>query len=573
MPTKPRSTARKLSTDALTSDNIAQLNNEKADRQAAATATKAVDAAEDPAPIEKTATITQSQFDKLMGAMAANADAAAKVPTLEKELADAKALLEAKESEIAAQKELAAADSAKKDSDLNFLNNLFATMGYEPPTADRYNPNTLATDAKMDAATALREWDSACASAKKHYWTDRNGDSHLAIDNSSIDRFVREHRDEMQRGAETLAKKVGLLQGRGSDAPTVKADIPPAYLIYLSALIRLTHSPRFIYHQFCNLRLEVGKGMGDTMLIPRAAYGNTSNNIADWQLTPGTPLVASSQPVLMSSVQATLLEQGMGKNATMEPIAIPEFVSANSQMELDRIVQRNLGYNYNQYEEINSRSLWFGTTKTAYNNGGTVVQTPAAVSATAATAKYRSGALSYQFLINLYAFLSGLQIPQYENGCYGLVLHENALAQLKSSLAERNTYFNSGDINDITNLFRTATMSDVDKISGYQGTIANFMIFATNNNSLGAAGTIGAQTETVGGVAQITRTSFAFGADSIARGVGMPATIRQQLDVDFGRLGRWSWISHEAWAQLDVDAIFPGQQTRVFKINTTDQEV
>jgi hypothetical protein len=195
----------------------------------------------------------------------------------------------------------------------------------------------------------------------------------------------------------------------------------------------------------------------------------------------------------MSNVTATLKEYGMGKNGTIEPIAIPEFILANSQIALETIVQRNLGYNYNQYEEIAARSLWFANTKTLYNNAGSVVNTAPGVTATAATAKYRSGALTYQYLINLYAYMSGQQIPAYSNGCYGLELHEFALAQLKSSLADRGT--------------------------------------------------------------------------------GMAATIRRQVEDDFGRMNRWAWLAHEGWVQLDVDNAFAGQQTRVFKINTTDLEV
>jgi hypothetical protein len=504
------------------------------------------------------------------------ADAAAKLKVVEQELADAKAALEAKDAAKEVEKEALKAEVDKKDEELDFVQQLFTQLGHPNPVdaaTPRYNSQSLATGAKMDAATALREFESMHKDSTRKYWSNpTTGQQFEHVDSQKLDRYIRTHREEIRDGMEVLAKKSGLLTG-GKDAATAKTDIPPAYLTYLSSIMRMTHSPKFIFWQFADVKLEMGKGMGDTMLIPRVNYANTGATAADWQLTPGTPLAATSQPVAMTSVSATLLEYGMGKNATIEPIAIPEFILANSQLALETIVQRNLGYNYNQYEEIAARSLWFASTKTLYNNAGSPVPLAASVAVTAATAKYRGGVCNYQFLINLYAFMAGQQIPAYSNGCYGLVLHEFALAQLKSSLADRNQYLDAGDMADITNIFNAATLSDQIRVQNYQGTIGNFMIFSTNNISMGVAGTVGAQTETVGGVAQTTRTSFAFGANTIGRGTGMGATIRRQVEDDFGRMNRWAWIAHEGWTQLDVDNAFAGQQTRVFKINTTDLEV
>ncbi len=568
--TPPRNT-RSKSNDAITGDDVAKLNAEKLQRQkdAKTEAEETKDSTEDK---EQSSTITKSQFDQLTAAIQVGADAAAKLKVVEQELADAKAALAAKDAAVDEEKEVIKADADKKGEELDFVQQLFTQLGHPNPVDTRQNFSAMATNAKMDAPTALREFESMYKDSTRKYWSNPNtGDQFEHVESSKLDRFIRKHREEIRDGMEALAKQSGLL--RGKDAPTAKTDIPPAYLTYLSSIMRMTHSPKFIFWQFADTRIEMGKGMGDTVLIPRVNYANTGTTTADWQLTPGTPLVATSQAVSMTSVSATLNEYGIGKNGTIEPIAIPEFILANSQMELETIVQRNLGYNYNQYEEIAARSLWFANTKTLYNNGGTPVTTAAGVIATATTAKYRGGVVNYQFLINLYAYMSGQQIPAYNNGCYGLVLHEFALAQLKSSLADRNQYLDAGDMADITNIFKASTMSDQIRVQNYQGTIGNFMIFSTNNISMGVAGTVGAQTETLGGVAQTTRTSFAFGANTIGRGTGMGATIRRQVEDDFGRMNRWAWIAHEGWAQLDVDNAFAGQQTRVFKINTSDLEV
>jgi hypothetical protein len=570
--TPPRNT-RSKSNDAITGDDVSRLNAEKLQRQKdAKTEPEAPETKDAPEEKEPTSVITKSQFDQLMNSIKVGADAAAKVSELEKELVDAKAALEAKDAAKDEEKEALKADAEKKGEELDFVQQLFTQLGHPNPVDTRQNFPGVMTNAKMDAPTALREFESIYKDSTRKYWSDpRTAETYEHVDATKLDRFIREHRDEVRDGMEALAKKSGLL--RGSDAPTARTDIPQAYLTYMSSIMRQTHTPKFNFWQFADVKVEMGKGMGDTVQIPRVDYANTGTLVTDWELTPGTGIVATSQRVAMSNVTATLKEYGMGKNGTIEPIAIPEFILANNQFQLETIVQRNLGFNYNQYEEIAARSLWFANTKTLYNNAGSVVTTAPGVTATAATAKYRSGALSYQFLINLYAYMSGQQVPAYSNGCYGLELHEFALAQLKSSLSDRNQYLNPGDMENITNIFRDATMSDIQRISGYQGTIGNFMIFATNNISMGVAGTIGAQTETLGGVAQTSRTSFAFGSNSIGRGTGMAATIRRQTEDDFGRMNRWLWLAHEGWVQLDVDNALPGQQTRVFKINTTDLEV
>jgi hypothetical protein len=573
--TPPRNTRTK-SNDAITGDDVTRLNAEKLQRQKDAKPEEKPETKDAPEEKEQSSTITKSQFDQLTAAIQVGADAAAKLKVVEQELADAKAALEAKDAAVDVEKETLKADADKKGEELDFVEKLFTQLGHPNPVdgSNRFSSQALVVGAKMDAATALREFESMHKDANRKYWSNENtGEQFEHVDTAKLDRFIRLNREEVRDGMEALAKKNGLL--RGKDAATTRADIPQAYLTYLSALMRITHSSKFIFWQFVNAKIEMGKGMGDTVQIPRVDYANAGTTVSDWELTPGTPIVTTSQRVAMSNVSATLKEYGMGKvGSANEPIAIPEFILANSQIELEGIVQKNLGYNYWQYEESGSRSMWFASTKTLYNNQGTPVATAAAALATAATAKYRSGTCTYQFLINLYAFLSGQKVPSYDqNGCYGLVLHEFALAQLKADLKANNQYFDTANLEEITNIFRATTMSDMVRISGYQGTIANFMIFSTNNISMDAVGTIGVQTETVASVAQTTRTSFAFGSGSIGRGIGMNAQIRRQTEDDFARMNRWLWVAHEGWVALDVDNAAAGQQTRVFKINTTETEV
>ena len=78
-------------------------------------------------------------------------------------------------------------------------------------------------------------------------------------------------------------------------------------------------------------------------------------------------------------------------------------------------------------------------------------------------------------------------------------------------------------------------------------------------------------TETIGGAANTTRSSFAFGADTITETVGMPMLVAEDQNNDFGRLRRFIWKSHMGFGYLDVDpAIDAAQQLRVLELRTAD---
>jgi len=115
----------------------------------------------------------------------------------------------------------------------------------------------------------------------------------------------------------------------------------------------------------------------------------------------------------------------------------------------------------------------------------------------------------------------------------------------------------------------------MDRASGYLGMFNNFHLFETNAFGCGAAGTDGAQNETIAAVSRLTRTSYAFGANTIGRGIGSPMTIRRDNNDDFGRIGRYAWFSEEGFVAVDVDptgysdsSTVP-QQLRVIEVHTT----
>lgn len=505
-----------------------------------------------------------------------------------KEAQDAVALERKRVEEAEAKADAAVREADRKvqieKQQKDALASVFSEFGYTPPSADGSSPasNAPAINRGNYSADSLqREYrrilEDKSATPTTLWVSPHSGEVFEQKDSREADRFQRQYRDQLRDGMQKFAKDHGLLRGKssitlsGKDSATAKTDIPPAFLDYLSGVLRMSHSPKFIFHQFANKRLELGRGPGDAIQVARVAYAATGTATADWELDPATPIFSGAQPITATAARVTLKEYGMGKNASQAPIGVPEFIMAVSLLDLEAALQRNIGHNYNEFEDISLRSLWLATTRTVYNKKGSVVESAADVLAG------DGGTVTQAFLNFLYAYLCALQVPAYLNGKYGLVLNSNALAQLKNSLAQKNQYLSPGDMAAITNIFNSSTQSDLEKISGYEGEIGNFMIFSTNAISLGAAATPGAQTETIGGAARITRSSFAFGADTIAHAVGMPMQLRRKNEDDYGRMNNYIWKSHCGFGYLDVDpALDTGtvtQQLRVIEIRSTDVEV
>ena len=138
------------------------------------------------------------------------------------------------------------------------------------------------------------------------------------------------------------------------------------------------------------------------------------------------------------------------------------------------------------------------------------------------------------------------------------------------------------DLEVLANMFSISTGQEsgpADFAASYRGKYGNFHIFSTNayaTGAVGAAGTAGegVQTETIAAGSATTRTNYAFGANSIGRGVGTPMEIRKDTNDDFGRIGRYIWRSEEGFVAMDVDptgyndtSAVP-QQLRVIDVRT-----
>ncbi len=521
---------------------------------------------EDKPEPPKTVSLTQSELESYVKIALDRANSTNQLEIARLKSDSDKATTEAKKEADRLKLELEE-QKAKQDT----LNAVFGQFSLTAPSTgdSRTNSTKPSRSSEMDAKDALKEYqrilDSRSDTPNKTWVNPKTGEEYDQKDTYQADRFLARNREKLRDGMEAFARKNGLLRGQGADAATVRADIPPAFIDYLSGVVRQNHSPKFIFHQFANSKVEIGKGEGDTIQIPRLPFGQTGTTLADWDITGLGTLVATDQPITANSVSITLKEYGMGKNATIQPISIPEFILARSLLDLEAALSQNLGQNYYEFEDIGLRNLWFGTSRVVYNRLNTIETVPANLVAGS------GGTITFAFLNNLYAYMSGLQIPAYENGKYGIVLNSTALAQLSNDLATRNQYLTKDSMMDITNILNAATKSDLPKIDGYCGDIANFMIFTTNAISLGIAGTVGVRNETLGIGVRTTRTNFAFGASTIARVAGMPMSIRRDMNDDFGRRNRYVWVSHEGFGALDIDPILnASQQLRVIEVRHVD---
>ena len=472
---------------------------------------------------------------------------------------------------------------ATKKAEQN-LADIFKLHGVQSTEANKLNVNVnTVTTIDSDNPFGICKEAMDIVESSRIVKPSNGGDMYSSYDYESLDNFVRENRSQVIKDLESWGRKNGLLQGQRTikEAATVASDILGGFLTTLSSLVRTTHIPGFIFAQFANTRIDFEKRMGTTIQVHRSRYNPAPTNEADWLLSGGGTFVdidTTYQNVQTGVVEITLNEWGMGKPSTVNnPVRIPTFVMAYSMIELMSIVNRNIGYNYNQFLDLKVRNLWKPTSRVIYNNKGFIATSPTALDTG------DNGTMTRQFLINLYSYIHTLQVPPMADGCYGMALHPTALAQLKTEFESKWEVPTPQQLADLTNILLPANTPPAmtGQISGYQGKYYGFHIFETNATSVGAAGTEGVRNETLGGSlgATLTRTSYVFGVDTIARGIGDPMEIRQNEITGYGRKSDYIWLSNEGFAPLDVDPTGYSdtsdvpQQLRVFDIRTLDVAV
>lgn len=498
------------------------------------------------------------------------------------------------EDKIAAlQSQLDAFNEAAEQDKAAVVNELDRTKAERDKLADVFklmgNPNpvqmpSINTITKVNSDSprgSVAELQSIRDKSAKIQKMTAGGSAYIAVDNAEIKRYVKTHKQQLIQDLESWGKAHGLLQGQrriSTDAATTAANIPGGFLEHLSAIMRENNRPGFIFWQFPVTRIEFDKGMGDTIKIPRAAYLPAITNPDD-RLLSGNGTYSyidnTSQNIQTGVVSVTLQEWGLGKNSQYPPVGIPAFLQAYSMIDLMQILERNLQHDYWTWEDTKIRSLWRGTSRVVYNKKGLVVTSAADVLAG------DGGTLSENFLNQTYGYMRALQIPTYRDGCYGLAVNTLSLVQLKNDLGAKYAPPTAAALQELTNILNPNVIGsgEVDKVSGYAGKWMNFHIFETNAFGCGAAGTEGVQLETIGGGSHITRSNYAFGADTIGRGIGSEMEVRRDSNDDFGRMNRFTWISEENVTALDIDPVGYAdnspvpQQLRVIELRNVATEV
>lgn len=485
-------------------------------------------------------------------------------------------------AELEAAKQAIDADAAKLRAELDttrkeatdraqILDNVFGSLNMKAPVgADGRPTNVYISSSEnrggISGKDAATEFMRIYEQSPTHISKDLNRDllvEHRDFD--EIDRYIRKNRESVRDGMEALMKSDGMLGGnRITQSATTRTDISPAFLDYLSSVTRMSHSQKYVFWQFTQVKIEAQKAIGDTIQVPRVANQIEGVSANEWLLTGQAILSGNDNNISIKAVSAKIEEYGLGKGANKVPMTISEFLMARSLYDLEKALQLNLGRDYNGFEDIAIRDEHLRTTQVLYNKKTSPVSAPATLAAG------DDGTLTYNFLNNLYAYMSALQVPAYENGKYVLIVNPYSLAQLKNSLGQFNQFISKANLEELTNLFTALNADEANKVSAYEFDVSGFMIFSSNN--IGSA-TVGVNTVTAAGAPRTFRTCVAMGGGAVGRGIAMPMTIRRDTNDDFGRRNRFTWISHESFVALDVDAaIVPAtdQQTRVFEIRSCD---
>ena len=522
-----------------------------------------------PATPDQVAAMIQSAIapmqDSIEAKNSAISEASQKIADLEQQLKQAKdeaevSIAQAKlDAEQALQK---AENDAATAADLKLkletaqkaetaMNELGKLVGNGLQTSQPQTIEVLGTGSQE-----MRTWQKMLEQAPRSVVM-HNNQQFVQKDDRAARSYMLRNQAKIRDGVEAELRSAGFLQGAGAivtNAPTLVTDIPSSSFTYLSDWIRRPTDNTLIYEQFAREYAVPGIAPRLQGQVPRYPFSPGPATTADRTLTPGTDIVAARQNVVEDLVPVTILELGLGKDANNAPLALTHFVQAFSMTNLEQIVSRNLGRDYQRSKDLFIRTQYFTANTVVYNNRGRVVSTPGAVVAGGV------GHATRGHLRALRATMSTQQIPTYSNGCYVITMTPNQVQYLLDELATQQRFPepNSVEIEMISKVLQNQEEDYGGAVSGYRTTLDGFMIFEQNVHSIGAAGTPGAQTETFGTGATLTETCFAFGADAVCWATALPVEIRQDEVTNFRRRDSWIWYSHENAATLDINEVLDG---------------
>ncbi len=370
--------------------------------------------------------------------------------------------------------------------------------------------------------------------------------------------------------------KIGFLKGTssfaGKDAPTTLSDVPPLIRAYLSETVRTTYSSRFILHQFPNRRIDQNVPLGQSIDVPRFQHLESGEEPEDWHLSPERDIVAVSQPAKAVSERIEIIDCGMGKDAKTPPVNIPEFILANSLVDLESILSVRIGYNYHKFIDRSIFRVLDKTKEIVYNNRNKVAVASELDQFTSGS----NGQLTVDFVEELHAYAGALSLQPFEDGCYALCVPSLVIPQFSRDLRRNQQYTNVKSIEDLTNMFIRHTQNkEIDNVSGYVGSFSGFHVFVGNSFGIGAVSSIGTQEEVIGGEPQITRTALLMGPNAVGWASSMNMVLKEDM-LRFNRGKEYIWESHEGIGALDIDPrsnppFSLGQELRVIQVRLTQQ--
>lgn len=454
-----------------------------------------------------------------------------------------------------------------------------------------YNINTRMLPSSSEPQGSARDFidilNNSQYTPRSQVFDPNDGDSVEQLDNRQLDRFLQDNRDHLSKDMERFMKGNGFLRGStdmgrdGQAGPTlgVTGSIRDAFLPYLSAYLRTSHQPRYIFHQFATERVELGRVPGTTILVPRFQWIDDPTDPEDYVLdssTSSATISPDSQALQMLTTPVQIFGYGLGRGTRVgtRAISIPEFIQASSMVELQNALSSRLGQNYNAFEDMSIRRIFQQTlvnpANIYYNNAGEVSQTPASIVAG------RDGTLTEEILNSLASEMTRRQIPTYENGFRIGIIQTYATTQFKNSLGDKIRASTESELQDITNILNAGVLGDsIAKPSGYLGTYCGFMLFESGTIGVGLPGQLnseGVYDNIFGaGAPLVARDNFFFGPGVVGKGVSLPMNIRMDDSGSFGTRMRFIWRSMEGWGSLDCTSTNPGQQDRVLCLRTADR--
>lgn len=487
--------------------------------------------------------------------------------------------------------ETQAAEAKRLRSVLDFSGTSIPT-GARPGGGMSLNINTMLLPSSQEPQGAARDffeiYNNAAYTPQRRVFDSQTGDEYLQVDTTQIDNFLRnpKNRSAFLADAERLFKGNGFLLGSGQDAQAgytlggESGSIRDTFLPIISALLRTSHNPRYVWHQFVSARLAIGREPGTTVMVPRFTWLDEPESLEDFILDDEgftTDISGESQAVkaLTTPIKIRGLGLGRGNKVGNRPVGIPEFHLATSLVDLMMAVETRLGQNYNATEDmaihdvyrqaLNNPDLIF------YNDNGNLTQNPGDVGAG------DDGTMTEEYLNAAFSEMTRRGIPTFDNGTRSIVLNTYSTPQIKNSLGDKLQAPTESAIQEVTNILNAGGLGNgLDKPTGYLGTYCNFMLFESGTVGTGVPNTPrakGVYQVNLGVGSAVVHDNYAFGPGVCGQGIALPVEVRMDDSGKFGTGTRFIWRSIEGWDSLDCTSTNPGQQDRVLVLRNTQRPV